>query len=54
MVRGPFTEDTLKLGRWLIDNGYQPVGLIGYWLHVIFPNRKKKIEVDNESPTSDH
>jgi hypothetical protein len=41
LLRCPFTEDTFKISQLIIDNGYKPVGLVKYWLHVLFWNKKK-------------
>tara|TARA_B100000519_G_scaffold48285_2_gene38908 strand:- start:508 stop:672 length:165 start_codon:yes stop_codon:yes gene_type:complete len=36
MVRGPFTEDTVHLSKYLISSGYKPATLVQFWKHVLF------------------
>ena len=42
VLRGPFTEDSLNISHVLIEMGYKPAGVLGYWIHVIVWRRKKR------------
>lgn len=42
MIRLPFTVDVIQISEYLMSIGYVPVGLIKYWLHVVFWRKRKK------------
>ena len=42
VIRGPFTEDTVMVSKYLVSSGYKPVTLVGYWKHVLFWWKKPK------------
>jgi hypothetical protein len=42
VVRGPFTEDTVQISKYLVSSGYKPVTLLEYWKHVLFWWKKPK------------
>jgi len=42
LIRCPFTQDTFKLCEMIFESGYQPVGFVKYWIHVLFWNKRSK------------
>ena len=42
VIRGPFTEDTVMISKYLVSSGYKPVTFIEYWKHVFFWWKKPK------------
>lgn len=44
MVRGPFTDDTITVSKYLLSSGYQAATFIQFWLHVIFWKRKARLQ----------
>jgi hypothetical protein len=42
VIRGPFTEDTVMISKYLVSSGYKPVTFIAYWKHVFFWWKKPK------------
>ena len=41
MVRGPVSDDTLKIWDSLVKMGYEPVGLLRFIMHLLFPTSKR-------------
>ncbi len=41
MVRGPVSDDTLKIWDSMVKMGYEPVGLVRFILHIAFPTSKR-------------
>ena len=41
MVRGPVSDDTLKIWDSMVKMGYEPVGLVRFILHIAFPPSKR-------------
>ena len=44
MIRGPFTDDTITVSKYLLSSGYQAATFIQFWLHVIFWKRKVRLQ----------
>jgi hypothetical protein len=42
VIRGPFTEDTVTVSKYIVSAGYKPATFIEYWKHVLFWWRKPK------------
>lgn len=42
VVRGPFTEDTVQVSKYLVSCGYKPATFVEYWKHVLLWWRKPK------------
>lgn len=41
LIRGPFTDDTITVSKYLLGSGYQAATFIQFWLHVVFWKREK-------------
>jgi len=42
MVRGPVSKDTMDMWGFITSMGYEPVGLMRFILHIIFPLKDKQ------------
>jgi hypothetical protein len=51
LLRGPFTEDMLRVASLIIDLGYNPATLIQFWAHaLLWKLRKRKAEKAQAPP----
>jgi len=44
MIRGPFTDDTIIIARYILNSGYEAATFIQFWGHVIFWKRKARLQ----------
>jgi len=42
MIRGPVSRDSMDLWEHINTMGYQPVGLVRFIMHIIFPFKNKR------------
>lgn len=44
MIRTNSTKALCKLSESIVGLGYEEVGFVGFWVHVVLPRRKSKQE----------
>jgi hypothetical protein len=44
VIRGPFTDDTITISKYILSSGYKAATIVQFWLHVVFWNRKPRLQ----------